>query len=114
MWHSGTGDVTTGLVNHYQSILRKIHVSISFSDPDMLKKGTVQRPSMSQFLPTSWPHSDRHHTASTGSMSAYSTCSSEEGEVFSSSSESDEAETDESAQIEEEGESKLALSECTS
>ena len=44
-------------------------------------------------------------------MSAYSTCSSG-GEVFSSS-ESDEFETDESAGIEEEGESKLTLSEST-
>jgi len=75
----------------------------------MLRNGTVPRPSMSQYLPTSWPSSQKK--SSNSSMSAYSTCSSG-GEVFSSS-ESDEFETDESAGIEEEGESKLTLSEST-
>lgn len=43
-------------------------------------------------------------------MSAYSTCSSGEGEVFSSSS--SESEENETEIIEEEGESKLTLSKC--
>ncbi|CAH3028774.1 unnamed protein product, partial [Porites evermanni] len=75
--------------------------------PDMLKDGIVRKPSMSQYLPTSWSKSGRCHNYSSSSMSAYSTCSSGEGEVFSSSSsESDENETE---IIEQEGESKLTL-----
>lgn len=77
--------------------------------PDMLKKGVVHRPSMSQYLPSSWQTSDKHQTMSTSSLSAYSTCSGEEADVFSSSSSSSsESETD-AAEIEEEGESKLAM-----
>lgn len=80
----------------------------------MLKRESVQRPSMSQYLPPSWPKSghatDRLQTSSS-SMSAYSTCSSGEADVFTSS-ESDEAETDEATEAEEEGESKLTISKC--
>ena len=80
----------------------------------MLKKGPVKRPSMSQYLPPSWPKSghpkDRLQTFSSSSMSAYSTCSSGEADVFTSS-ESDEAETEESTEVEEEGESRLTISE---
>lgn len=85
------------------------------SDPRFLKKGSIKRPSMSQYLPPSWPKSghttDRLQTLSSSSMSAYSTCSSGEADVFTSS-ESDEAETDESTEVEEEeGESRLTISE---
>lgn len=82
----------------------------------MLKKGSVKRPSMSQYLPPSWPKSgrpkDRLHTLSSSSMSTYSTCSSGEADVFTSS-ESDETESDESTEVtvEEEGESRLTISE---
>lgn len=75
--------------------------------PDMLKDGIVRKPSMSQYLPTSWSKSGRCHNYSSSSMSAYSTCSSGEGEVFSSSS--SESEENETEIIEEEGESKLTL-----
>ena len=74
----------------------------------MLKDGIVRKPSMSQYLPTSWSKSGRCHNYSSSSMSAYSTCSSGEGEVFSSSS--SESEENETEIIEEEGESKLTLS----
>ena len=76
----------------------------------MLKDGIVRKPSMSQYLPTSWSKSGRCHNYSSSSMSAYSTCSSGEGEVFSSSS--SESEENETEIIEEEGESKLTLSKC--
>lgn len=80
----------------------------------MLKKESVKRPSMSQFLPPSWPKSgdvtDRLQILRSSSMSAYSTCSSGEADVFTSS-ESDDAETKESTEVEEEGESKLTISE---
>lgn len=77
--------------------------------PDMLKKGIVCRPSLSQYLPTSWSRSSGYSTASTSSLvSADSTCSSGEGDAFTSS-ESDEAETDEAAETHEEGEFKLSL-----
>ena len=86
-------------------------MSICLSDPDMLKKGMVHRPSLSQYLPRSWKTSNRSFTSTSSVGSAYSTCSSGEGDAFSSS-ESDEAETEETAEIDEEGESKLSLSEC--
>lgn len=90
----------------------KLIMSICLSDPDMLKKGMVHRPSLSQYLPRSWKTSNRRSFTSASSVgSAYSTCSSGEGDAFSSS-ESDEAETEETAEIDEEGESKLSLSEC--
>ena len=79
----------------------------------MLKKGVVHRPSMSQYLPSSWQTSDKCQTIRTSSLSANSTCSGEEADVFSSSSSSSESETD-AAEIEEEGESKLAMSKCAS
>lgn len=84
------------------------------SDPRMLKKGSVKRPSMSQFFPPSWPKSgdatDGLEILRSSPMSPYSTYSSEEGDAFTSS-DSDDAETDESAEIEQEGESKLTISE---
>ena len=87
---------------------------VCFLDPDMLKKGIVCRPSMSQYLPTSWSRSSGYSTASTSSLvSADSTCSSGEGDAFTSS-ESDEAETEEAVETHEEGEFKLSLSECNS
>ncbi|KAL9955305.1 hypothetical protein ACROYT_G036611 [Oculina patagonica] len=81
--------------------------------PRFLKKGSIKRPSMSQYLPPSWPKSghvtDRLQTLSSSSTSAYSTCSSGEADVFTSS-ESDEAETDDSTEVEEEeGESRLTI-----
>lgn len=80
----------------------------------MLKKESVKRPSMSQFLPPSWPKSgdgtDGLQILTSSSMSAYSTCSSGEADIFTSS-ESDDAETEESTEVEEEGESKLTISE---
>ena len=80
----------------------------------MLKKESVKRPSMSQFLPSSWPKSgdmtDRLQILRSSSMSAYSTYSGGEADVFTSS-ESDDTETDESTEVEEEGESKLTISE---
>ena len=86
---------------------------ICFSDPETLKKGPVHRPSMSQYLPPSWPKSgrgsDRRHTTSSSSMSCYSSCSGGEADVFTSS-ESDEADNEDTTEIEEEGESKLTIS----
>lgn len=83
-------------------------------DPKMLKKGSIKRPSMSQFFPPSWPKSgdgiDGVEILRSSPMSPYSTCSSEEADVFTSS-DSDDAETDESTEIEQEGESKLTISE---
>ena len=78
----------------------------------MLKKGSIKRPSMSQFLPPSWPRSgDATKSLEILSpMSPYSTCSSEEADVFTSS-DSDDADTDESTEVEQEGESKLTISE---
>ena len=69
---------------------------------------------MSQFFPPSWPKSsdatDRLEILRSRPMSPYSTFSSEETDAFTSS-ESDDAETDESTEIEQEGESKLTISE---
>lgn len=69
---------------------------------------------MSQFFPPSWPKSgdgiDGVEILRSSPMSLYSTCSSEEADVFTSS-DSDDAETDESTEIEQEGESKLTISE---
>ncbi|XP_020620664.1 patatin-like phospholipase domain-containing protein 2 [Orbicella faveolata] len=80
--------------------------------PKMLKKGSIKRPSMSQFFPPSWPKSgdgiDGVEILRSSPMSLYSTCSSEEADVFTSS-DSDDAETDESTEIEQEGESKLTI-----
>ena len=85
---------------------------VCFLDPAVLKKGIVCRPSMSQYLPTSWSRSNGYSTASTSSLeSADSACSSGEGDAFTSS-ESDDTETDQVAEIREEGEFKLSHSEC--
>ena len=69
---------------------------------------------MSQFFPPSWPKSgdamDGLEILRSSSMSPYSTYSSEEADAFTSS-DSDDAETDESTEIEQEGESKLTISE---
>lgn len=79
----------------------------------MLKKGSIKRPS--QFFPPSWPKSGDATDSleilrSSPPMSPYSTCSNEEADVFTSS-DSDDADTDESTEIEQEGESKLTVSE---
>lgn len=81
----------------------------------MLKKGSIKRPS--QFFPPSWPKSGDATDSleilrSSPPMSPYSTCSNEEADVHVfTSSDSDDADTDESTEIEQEGESKLTVSE---
>lgn len=89
-----------------------IYQTFTDLDPKMLKKGSIKRPS--QFFPPSWPKSgdatDSLEILRSSPMSPYSTCSDEEADVFTSS-DSDDADTDESTEIEQEGESKLTVSE---
>lgn len=79
--------------------------------PETLKKVPVQRPSMSQYLHSSWSKSSHgldKQQISVSSLSAYNSYSSGEGDAFTSS-ESDETDNEYSTELEEQGESKLTI-----